>query len=178
MKIPTLTTSRLVLKPFAIEDGPTVEKLAGDVEVSQTTMNIPHPYPQGGGELWIAGHQLAFTEGRGLTLSIWRDDQLVGAIGLMIQCEQRMAELGYWIGRPFWGNGYCTEAAREVLRYGFEVLALDRIFARHMATNPASGAVMRKVGMQPEGVLRRHLLKHDQRVDTVMYGILREEFKP
>lgn len=178
MKLPVLNTSRLVLKPFTIEDGLTVERLAGDLEVARTTLNIPHPYPEGGAEHWIAAHQLAFTEGKSLTLAIWRQDELIGAISLSIQREQRIAELGYWIGRAFWGNGYCTEAAREIVRYGFEVLALERIFARHMATNPASGAVMRKIGMRSEGVLRRHILRFDQRIDTVMCGILRDEFMP
>ena len=89
--------------------------------------------------------------------------------------EEKMAEIGYWIGKPYWSQGYCTEAAREVVRYGFEVLNLNRIQARHMTKNPASGRVMEKVGMKYEGRLRQSLLRWDQFEDVAIYSILRDE---
>ncbi len=69
-------------------------------------------------------------------------DELIGAIGLTLSKKYDHAEMGYWIGVPFWGKGYCTEAAKIVLQYGFEELKLNRIFAHHMTNNPASGKVM------------------------------------
>jgi RimJ/RimL family protein N-acetyltransferase len=176
--LPTLRTARLLLNPFAMEDAAAVQKLAGDYEVYRSTLTIPHPYPDGAAEKWIARHLSEFLEGRHLTLAVRRpDNALVGAIGLALVPEHRHAEMGYWIGRPFWGNGYCTEAAREVLIYGFERLLLNRIYARHLAMNPASGKVMRKIGMTLEGTLRQHYLKEGKIVDVVICGILREEFE-
>ncbi len=92
------------------------------------------------------------------------------------QTLRRCAELGYWIGRFYWGQGYCTEAARQVLRYGFEDLKLNKICARHMQTNPASGRVMQKIGMRQEGCLRQHYNRWGEVVDYPIYGILHAEY--
>ena len=68
---------------------------------------------------------------------------LIGAIGLGIEYRNNESiQLGYWIGKPYWNQGYCTEAARVIMRYGFHTLQLNRIFARHFAGNSASGRVM------------------------------------
>jgi [ribosomal protein S5]-alanine N-acetyltransferase len=176
--LPTLRTSRLILSPFALGDAAAVQKMAGDHDVYRTTLNIPHPYPDGAAEKWIARHLTEFLENRHLTLAVRKSDQtLIGAIGLALSPEHRHAEMGYWIGRPFWNNGYCTEAAREILVHGFARMELNRIYARHLAINPASGRVMQKIGMTHEGHLRQHCFKEGKLLDVVIYGILREEFE-
>ena len=76
-----------------------------------------------------------------------------------------------------WGKGYATEAATEVIRYGFEGCGLRRIFAGCFARNVASGRVLQKVGMQAEGTLRRHQLKWGELLDIAFYGILREAWE-
>jgi RimJ/RimL family protein N-acetyltransferase len=101
---------------------------------------------------------------------------LIGAMGLVIKGEG-IAEIGYWIGVPYWNRGYASEAAAEIVRYGFEECGMDRIFACHFQRNPASGRVLQKVGMQYEGTLRRHLVKWGERIDLAFYGILREEWE-
>jgi len=78
---------------------------------------------------------------------------------------------------PYWGQGYATEAAREMLRFGFEDLGLHRIFASHFKHNPASGRILNKLGMRHEGCQREHLVKWDQFVDSEQYGILCHEWK-
>jgi len=177
-KRPLLTTERLSLRPFQPEDAPTVQRLAGDYAIAETTANIPHPYPDGAAEEWISTHQEAYQKGQGVTFAIERraDATLLGAIGMTIKKQHRLGELGYWIGKPFWNQGYATEAAREVIRYGFEVLDLNRIQARHMTKNPASGRVMEKVGMQLEGTLRQSLRRFDAYEDARIYAILREDY--
>jgi RimJ/RimL family protein N-acetyltransferase len=85
--------------------------------------------------------------------------------------------LGYWLGVQFWGHGYATEAANEMVRYGFDTLALHRIFASHFKHNPASGRILTKIGMKHEGCQREHLRKWDQFVDSELYGILRREWE-
>jgi len=89
-----------------------------------------------------------------------------------IEPDHRRAELGYWVGVPYWGNGYATEAARAVVKYGFGTLGLHRIFASHFANNPASARVLRKIGMRYEGRLRGHVLKWGEFLDLEMYGML------
>lgn len=175
---PTLTTIRLTLRPFRIDDAPSVQQLAGAWEIAETTANIPHPYTDGMAEQWIGTHQGAFDQGESVTFAIVlkSDAQLIGAIGLGLRQVHHLAELGYWIGKPYWGQGYCTEAAKEVLRYAFEDLDLHRIQARHMTKNPASGRVMQKIGMKYEGTLRDSLFRWGRFEDVAMYSVLRDEY--
>ena len=86
-------------------------------------------------------------------------------------------ELGYWIAKDFWGIGYCTEAAKAIVNYGFEQMNLNRIHAHHVARNPASGRVMQKIGMKQEGYFRQATVKWGKFEDEVLYAILREDWK-
>ncbi len=174
---PTLTTARLVLRPFALSDVHAVARLAGAREIAQYTLHIPHPYEPQMAETWIASHQERFEDGKGLTLAVTLKDTgaLIGAMGLGIDASNQTAELGYWIGVPYWGQGYATEAARAMVNHGFATLGLHRIHASHLAPNTASGRVMRKLGMTQEGILREHVQKWQIRYDLVLYGLLRSE---
>lgn len=176
--MPTLTTERLLLRPFALEDGAQVRELAGTMAVADTTLTIPHPYPEGGAEIWIGTHAAAFEAGKGVTFAVVSRQSagLIGSCSLVINAAHQHAEMGYWIGQPFWGQGYCTEAARAVVRYGFIGLGLHRVHAYHLARNPASGRVMQKIGMTCEGMRRQHVRKWDRFEDCVEYGVLATEF--
>lgn len=175
-KLPTLETRRLVLRPFLLSDAATVQRLAGDRAVADTTLSIPHPYVDGMAEQWIATHEGAWTRHEMATLAITEPEAgLVGAISLRIELANRRAEMGYWIGVPYWGLGYATEAARAMVTFGFGRLSLQRIHAQHFARNPASGRVMAKVGMQLEGSLRRHVYRWDQPEDVEAWGLLRSD---
>ncbi len=172
--LPTLATARLVLRPFRLGDAPMVQRLAGAREIAATTLTVPHPYPDGAAEEWIATHAAAWAERRGLTLAVTlrEDGALVGAVGLALVMADRRAELGYWIGVPWWNRGMATEASRGLIDFGFGTLGLHRIMARHMARNEASGRVMQKLGMAREGVLRDHVLKWGEFEDLVVYAVL------
>lgn len=178
-ELPTLLTERLRLRPFRLSDADDVQRLAGDREIAANTMLIPHPYEDGVAEAWIKTHADRCATGTGLSLAIEQRESgtLVGAIGLEFHPSDRNAELGYWIGRPFWGHGYCTEAARTMLAYGFQTCQLHRIHAKHYTRNPASGRVMEKIGMRREGILRGHALKWGEFEDLAVYGILHSEFQ-
>lgn len=177
--IPVLETPRLRLRPLALADAPAVQRLAGAPQIADTTLNIPHPYPDGLAEQWIAGRAQAAREGAAVTWAIAdrASDALYGAISLVIAQQHQHAELGYWMGVPFWGRGHTTEAAAPVLAHGFINLGLRRIHARHLVRNPASGRVMQKLGMAYEGCQRQHIRKGDRFEDIVLYGILREEWE-
>lgn len=177
---PTLHTRRLLLRPFAPEDAPALARLAGDAEIAANTLTIPHPYALSEAETWIAGHPDRWARGVAATFAIVLREagELAGAIGLMLDPPHAKAELGYWVGKPFWGAGYCTEAARAVVELGFRELGLNRVHAHHFARNPASGRVMQKIGMRHEGRLRQHVRKDGVFEDLEAYGILREELRP
>ena len=175
MKLPVLRTERLVLRPFELSDAPRIQELAGAREVALNTLLIPHPYPDGAAEEWIASHEKKIEEG---TYNFAVDcGELAGCVGLNVKREWDRAEIGYWIGVPYWGRGYTTEAAGAVIRFGFEELNLNRIYAGYFSRNAASARVMQKNGMTYEGTLRKHVKKWDEYVDIVYYGLLREEWE-
>jgi RimJ/RimL family protein N-acetyltransferase len=172
----TLTTERLVLRAFAPADAPLVEALAGEVEVAQTT-NLPHPYPPGAAVEWIEAGQHAAAQGQRYPFAIVRhaDGALLGGITLWLTSEHQRGELGYWVGRPYWGQGYATEAAARVVAYAFEELGLRRVTAQALRYNRASTRVMEKVGMLHEGTLRQHIYHWGAFKDVDVYGVLRPD---
>lgn len=179
MTQPTLETLRLKLRPFSLSDARDVMRLAGDRDIADTTLNIPHPYADGMAESWIETHKPGYETNSSVTFAVVLRDGacLVGAIGLTIDVRFNKAELGYWTGRPYWNKGYATEAAKAAVEFGFSDLRLNRIYARHLARNPSSGRVMEKIGMQQEGIARQDLMKWEKYEDMVLYGILLEDWK-
>jgi len=176
--LPLIETPRLWLRPFSHADARAVQSLAGAHEVADTTANIPHPYLDGMAETWIDGHRLAWEKHQHLSLAITAkpEAQLVGAVGLVFAAEHDRADLGYWIGVPFWKNGFATEAAGAVVDFGFRVMGLQRVQAHHFARNSASGHVMLKLGMKREGIAPRAFKKHERYEDLVHYGLLRRDW--
>lgn len=130
-------------------------------------------------EAWIKTHAAGFAEGKLVAYAIaGRDaDNLLGAVSLNSQPAHLSAELGYWVGVPFWGRGYATEAAARLLHYGFSDWGLNRIEAHHLVRNPASGRVMQKLGMQYEGTLRQKVRKWGRFEDVAIYGLLANEWR-
>lgn len=169
-----LETPRLALREFSEGDVSELVPLIGAREVAATTLRIPHPYEEKHAREFLAS-QAKEKELR-LGIRLRGGGRLVGGIGLHPEMEQHRAELGYWIGVPFWGNGYATEAAREVVRYGFEELKLNRIFATHFVGNDASARVLQKIGMRYEGCMRQAVFRWGKFIDLKLYAILREEY--
>jgi [ribosomal protein S5]-alanine N-acetyltransferase len=176
---PSLQTDRLLLRRFGRGDAPIVAELANDREVALNTLLIPYPYSIEDALHWIARQEELRGSGETFEFAITRRDDsvLLGAVGLVLSDEKRRGEIGFWIGRRYWGKGYCTEAAHALLKLGFEQLGVQRIFAYHFARNAASRAVLQKLGMQHEGVLRKHVSKWGEPQDMWVWGILRHEFQ-
>jgi ribosomal-protein-alanine N-acetyltransferase len=172
---PTLQTPRLKLRSYTEADIAELLPLIGTREVAATTLRIAHPYTEQDARDFLA---LAQEPGRiWLAITLHSDGRQIGGIGLRVDDQHQHAELGYWLGVPYWGQGYATEAAREMLRYGFEELGLHRVFASHFKHNPDSGRILVKLGMRYEGCQREHLRKWDEFVDSELYGILRQEWQ-
>ncbi len=177
--IPTLTSERLLLRPFKLSDAKEVQRQAGNPKVAATTATIPHPYLDGMAEEWISKHNEWFEKGLNVAwaIEIKESKTLIGCISLGINRAHFRAEMGYWIGEEFWNKGYCSEAAVEAIRYGFKVLKLNKIVARHVADNPGSGRVMLKAGMVQEAHLAQDCFKDGKFHDMLVYGFLREKFE-
>lgn len=180
MSVPfmSLITSRLLLRSFQLSDAPRVAFLAGDFDIARMTSSIPHPYEEEMAIQWIQSHNDQYLSNTAVHFAILlrESNLLIGAIGLELDGQNQSAELGYWIGKPYWNQGYATEAAQAVLAYGFRELGLNRVQARHFTKNPASGRVMQKIGMTYEGTLRQSIYRFGCFEDAALYSILRQEF--
>jgi len=179
MTQPTLHTARLTLRPFTAADAPAVTELLQVPTIAANTLRIPFPYEQSMASDWIATHASEYEAQREVTFAITLadDHRFIGAVGLVLDLPHRQAELGYWLGAPWWGRGYASEAARAVVGWGFDVLDLNRIHAGYMAHNPASGGVLSKLGLQHEGLRREHIVKDGRPVDLVLMGLLRRDWR-
>ena len=171
---PTLTTQRLVLRPYREEDAADVLRVAGDRAIADTTMRIPHPYAHSDAVAFIARQQENFAGGRSIQFAMTggADGERLGGIGLEIDPDHASAELGYYVAVPHWGKGYAFEAAAAVVAYAFEVKHLNRVHAHHMSRNPASGRILQKLGMRHEGTLREHIMKWGVPENVEVYAIL------
>ncbi len=175
---PTLRTSRLLLRNFHLSDAARVSFLAGDFDIAQMVSSIPHPYEEQMAVQWIESHEDQLNSKAALHYAIIQIEQdlLIGAIGLQLDLPNQSAEMGYWIGKPYWNQGFATEAAKAILEVAFVELGLNRVEARHMTKNPASGRVMQKIGMTYEGTLRQSIYRFGNFEDATIYSILRSEF--
>lgn len=173
-------TERLQLRLLSLGDALAVERLAGDWEIAKSTLRIPHPYPPEAALDFILEQEAVFAEGHGVTFAITdaASGEFYGCIGLGYDAPNHRAELGYWLGVPYWGRGYATEAARKVVDFGFDYFRLNRIYSRHFVFNPASGRVLEKIGFQREGYRREAYYKEGLGfLDVVEYALLRRDWE-
>src|SRR4051812_18076103 len=157
-----MTTQHLLLRELRADDARAIALRAGERRVARYLLAVPTPYPIALAARWIAGRQAGWPQGRGITLAITRrsqPDELLGSASLRCYSRDRRAELGYGLGVDAWGKGFATEAAGTLLDFGFREMALQRIYAQVLAGNAASCRVLEKLGMQNEGIRRRHIRK-------------------
>lgn len=171
-------TERLILRDVNLDDAELVEKYASDEQVAKTTLNIPIPYPKGSAKSFLADCIKSKQAGK-LAISavtLKSTKELIGLINISINNRYNRGELGYWIGRAFWGKGYGTEAAKRIVEIGFDEWKLNRIYAQAFTTNPGSYRVMEKIGLNHEGILKDHVKRFDEFHDLTVYGITAKDF--
>ena len=144
-----LTTDRLVLTPPRHEDAEAIAAVVNDRRIAEMAMSIPYPYGIEDAHRWIEergapkhpalGKYLMWTKGA---------RKLVGACGIVEIPEERETHIGYWIGVPFWGKGFATEAAHRIIDHAFTATDMTEISAACRVTNPASRRVIEKCGFQ------------------------------
>lgn len=151
-----------------------VQRLASHPEIVANT-TLPEPYPENGAEQWIehllprrkAGKEVAFAV-------INAEGELVGVTGLD-NVRDNIAEIGYWVGKPYWNQGYATAAVRKTIRFAFEELGLGGVFARPLQDNTPSRRVLEKIGFE-EGPLETHEHpKWDKGDKVVRFGLSRSQ---
>lgn len=169
-----ITTGRLLLRLFQASDAPEVAKLCNNYNLYKNTLYLPYPYSIADALSWIENHLNNFKNNKSYELAITDKvtGKLYGAIALTNNQNFNNGEIAYWVGEEYWGNGYATEAAKVMLEFAFIEKQYHKLFARHFASNPASGRVLEKMGMKKEGVLIDHVKKENVYESLVYYGII------
>ncbi len=175
MRLPTLETPRLTLRKMTMADAQDVYAYSRDPEVSRHVLWEAHrSIHESRAYLRYVLRQYRAGEPSSWGIEHTEDGRMIGTIGFMWwNREYRSAEVGYSLSRAYWNHGLMSEALREIVRFGFDEMHLNRIEAQHEVDNPASGRVMEKVGMRKEGVLRSRLYNKGKYVDVALYAILR-----
>ncbi len=175
----TLTTERLLLRPPALGDAEQLHRLVNDWEVVRMLSNLPFPYPRTLTDEWIASTVRQREQGTGYHLVIagHEDGQelVIGCVGLRLDVRPGVANLGYWVGRRFWGHGVASEAAWRVARWALANLAVQRLEAHVAEDNPASAAVLRRVGMREVGTGRESFLARGGEHPVIRFEATRED---
>lgn len=165
------------LRPWRMEDASTIVPYADDPLVAQNLRDVfPTPYTLADAEGFV--RSCIEREGEGqLCRAILVDGRAVGSIALFLgeDVYRRSAELGYWLGRPFWRQGIMTAAVKEMCGLGFGVWDIVRIHAEPYARNAGSRGVLEKAGFTLEGVLRNSVYKNGEILDSCIYARLRKE---
>jgi RimJ/RimL family protein N-acetyltransferase len=163
-------TQRLLLRPPELADAARISLLAGDYEVASMTGTIPHPYSEQQAAEWIESVR---SGEEGVVFAIVRSETLIGCTGYRA-FDGDHAELGYWIGKPYWGLGYASEAAEALIAHAFDAGGFDYLTAGHFTDNPASERVIKKLGFTAIGGETRACSARGAKVRCVTYRLDRE----
>ncbi|MCA9860935.1 MAG: GNAT family N-acetyltransferase [Thermomicrobiales bacterium] len=178
VRIEALETPRLLLRAPELGDARALTDILQDQEIHRWTTAIPNPYTMEDARAFIESRADAVETNDAFVWAIALRDrgQVVGMMGLHdVNVDRGRAELGYWMAESARGKGYATEAAWRVLSWAFETAELDRIQATYFPGNEASASVMRKIGMQPEGLLRSYGVKDGRLIDLYLQSVLRSD---
>lgn len=173
-----LTTPRLVLRALAPADAPVLHRLVNDWEVAKNLSRVPFPYPRELADEWIASTQAQIAAGTAWHLAIEAAGALIGCIGLTLDRDGRAAELGYWIGRPHWGQGYAPEAAARLLAWALGALSIDGAHASVLVEHARSQAVLRRLGFREVGVGTSAYVSRGKAMPVRRFAATRAELTP
>ena len=163
------------VRSHRVEDAESLARYANNRNVSRNLRDaFPYPYTLADAQQWLE-HAMERTPESNFAIA--SPDEVIGGIGLTFGSDvhRRSAEVGYWLGEPFWGRGIATAALRAVTDYAFAEHDLVRLHAGVYEWNPASVRVLEKAGYVFEGRLRKSVTKDGQTIDQLLYARIREE---
>lgn len=177
--IPTLETERLILRPVVIDDADDMFLYAKTYQVTRMTRFKPHQSVEDSKKViehvFLSRPEKGWPEAFAITLK--NNGRMIGTCDFWpISASEGVYEMGYALNPRFWGLGLMTEAASAVLQFAFESYKVRRMELKHLQSNPASGAVAKKLGFEQEGIKRQAARFEDGYDDLVCYGLLQEEY--
>ena len=170
--MPIIKSKKFNLRPFRMSDMESVRKHANDKGVSRNLASLPHPYTKKDAKFWL-GKQAKLQRQKNpgeIVFAIEIDGEAVGSIGLHKIVRGHKAELGYWLGKEFWGGGIMTDAVREITNFGYKNLKLRRIYAGVFLFNKGSARVLEKNGFKLEGIAKKEAKKGNKFIDAYIFA--------
>ncbi len=174
-----LTTERFTLRALRLGDAAAVHRLVNDWDVAKNLARVPFPYPSTLAEEWIASTHDQMAAGDAWHLAITGEENgaevLVGCVGLTRSQKDDSAELGYWIGRRYWGHGVAPEAAGKLARWALANLDLGLITASALTDNVRSQAVLRRIGFRDAGQGSQDFVSRGGAMPVALFALRRED---
>lgn len=173
-----ILTQRLRLRPLKLEDADDITRICQDRTLYENTLSLPWPYTKEMAQEFlqeVTKNQGKEQSGDHFAICLKATDEFIGVIGISPLNRHDDTEVGYWLDQKFRGQGYMTEALKEIIKFAF-LKGAHRVSGRHFSWNPASGRVMVKAGMTYEGTQREALKKDGRYIDDLCYAILKGEF--
>jgi RimJ/RimL family protein N-acetyltransferase len=172
-----VVNDRLFLSEIVPADRAACVRYLNDRDIYDQTLRIPYPYSEADFERWLGvAREATRQHGRPAHWAIRHlDGSLIGGLGFQNLAigKSHQAEIGYWLGQPFWGQGIMTEVVGRVCAYAQEEFSLVRIIAHVYISNVASARVLEKCGFQQEGILRKHCLKDGRFLDVKLFALVK-----
>jgi RimJ/RimL family protein N-acetyltransferase len=168
---------RVHLSEFCLSDKDALIEYLNDPDIYDRTLRIPFPYTEADANEWLAlVARITEQQGRPVHFAIRRaDDSLIGGCGFngMQVGKSHRGEIGYWLAKPFWGQGIMTAVVQRLCRHAFEKFGLVKITAHVFQHNLASARVLEKCGFQEEGFLQMHFFKDGRFLDARLFALLK-----
>lgn len=161
------------IRSWSLADRPALVKYANNRNIWRNLRDhFPHPYTQADADQYL--HRV-LNQNPESQFAIASAEEAIGGIGLIWQADvsAKSAEIGYWLGEPFWGQGIATGVLQAMVEFSFAHFDIMRIYAEVFEWNPASMRVLEKAGFQREGRLRKSVFKDGQLIDKVIYARIR-----
>jgi RimJ/RimL family protein N-acetyltransferase len=168
------------LRKLTLADADSITAHIGNRDIIKWLASVPYPFKKTDAVKFLRTRQGERRTRKSYTfgIALKNDTEIIGIIDLSdIDWEDKKAEIGYWIGKPFWGRGLMSEAVNMISRFGFRELKLNKIYARVFKGNLASMKILRKNNFRREGVLRNEVYKYGRWIDEYYFGLLKSEYK-
>lgn len=179
MRIYPIRTERLTLRYPELRDAAALVELLSEPSVSRNIPRIKFPYRRADALKWLRQVRKPRSNpsfGRGWDFMIEMEGRVVGCCHLSWNLEQKRAFFGYWVGKPFRGQGIATEASRGLIDFAFARLGAQRVWALAFEDNATSRHVLQKAGLKQEALLRKNAFFRGRWRDDACYGLLRREW--
>ncbi len=172
-----IKTERLVLRPWKIDDAEALAKIGNNLNIARNMRDrFPHPYLTANALLFIKEFE---KENPQKVFGIFLNDEPIGSCGVFQEADiyRKNAEIGYWIGEPFWNKGYATEAVTAIIKYGFSTFEIERIYAAVFHYNLSSKKVVEKLGFTFEATHHNRVFKNREYYDELIYSVWKKDWK-